>query len=212
MRFDFTPPPGCVLVAVDSAPSRPDEMCLLRSNAVQKRKNEFALGRAAARRALEELGICDSGPLLRGQYREPLWPDGVVGSITHCGPWAMAAAAKAENVRALGIDVEDVSRIEDLEIATLVANDTERRWIEGSRLRLAMLFSGKESIYKALFPLARRFFDFLAVELTWVPERSSFAGQLRLSLCAELSEGHPIEAGCQLRNNFVFTHTLLPSR
>ena len=167
VKFRFTPPaPGCALVALDSSQLensslRPEEASLLPGNAAEKRKSEFVLGRAAAHRALAELGFAESPPVLRGAGREPLWPAGVVGSITHCSSRAIAVVAKTEKVQAIGIDLEDVDHFPE-EIADLVANEAERDWVlsEDSRLRLAMLFSAKESIYKAFYPLEHRFFDF----------------------------------------------------
>jgi 4'-phosphopantetheinyl transferase EntD len=194
---------------------RSEEAFLLPANAAQKRKSEFALGRAAARRALAELGLRESGPVLRGEGRDPLWPEGFVGSITHCGSWAIAVVAKRENVKTVGIDLEDVDRVPTEEIAYLVCNEIERRWVfggEDAQLRLAMLFSAKESIYKALYPLGRCFFDFHAAELVWIPERRLFLGRLCITLSPEFREGYPIEVGCQMEGHFVFTHAFLASR
>jgi enterobactin synthetase component D / holo-[acyl-carrier protein] synthase len=219
-KLQFNPPvPGCALVVLDSSQLadcglRPEEARVLPGNAAEKRKTEFSLGRAAARQALTELGFPESTPVLQGSRREPLWPEGIVGSITHCGFWAIAAVAKREQVKALGIDLEDVERVSEEEIASIVTNEAERRWVfggEGSRLRMAMLFSAKESIYKTLYPLEHCFFDFHAVELTWLPERARFLGRLCLPLSPDFREGYSIEVGCQLKSNFVFTHTFLPS-
>ena len=208
---------GCALVVrnrTQLGDLHPEDDSLLPENAAEKRKSEFALGRAAARQALAELGWSEPPPILRGAGREPLWPSGVVGSITHCGDWAIAAVAKCEDVKTLGIDLEDVNRVPHKEIATLVSSESERRWIFGGddgQVRLAMLFSAKESIYKAFFPLAHRFLDFHDVELTWLPERDIFLGRLCTRLSSELCDGYSIEAGCQLQENFVFTHAFLAS-
>src|SRR5690242_5958922 len=75
------------------------------AGAVAARRAEFAAGRSAARRALAELGI---GPVALpvGERRMPVWPTGIVGSITHCVGLAAAAVAWADDLAALGIDVE----------------------------------------------------------------------------------------------------------
>lgn len=217
MKFHFNPPlTDCVLAVRDSSQPpdsklRPEEASLLPKNAAEKRKSEFALGRAAARQALAELGFREPPPVLRGAGREPLWPEGIVGSITHCGSCAIAVVGKREHVKALGIDLENVERVSHEEIARFICDETERRWVfggENGRLRLAMLFSAKESIYKALYPLEQRFFDFHAVTLTWLPERGQFVG----TLSSEFRERYPIEVGCQREGHFVFTHAFLPSR
>ena len=208
MNFHFNPPfPGCALAVrrqsqLDSSALLPEEASLLSGKAVQKRRTEFALGRAAAREALAGLGFPEPLPVLRGAGREPRWPEGVVGSITHCGELAIAVAAKQEGVKSIGIDLEDVERITE-EIVDVVANAAERRWVfggEDSKTRLAMLFSAKESVYKTIYPLEHRFFDFHAVELSWLPGPARFAGRI---------EGYSLEVGCQLESNFVFTHAFL---
>src|SRR5580700_2118478 len=52
------------------------------SHCADKRIQDFTRGRACAHRVLSELGIEDFS-LLAGEKREPVWPDGITGSITH---------------------------------------------------------------------------------------------------------------------------------
>ena len=73
--------------------------------AVPRRRAEFAAGRRCARAALARIGI-PPAPLLRGEDREPLWPDGAVGSITHCAGYVAAAVAATEVMLSVGIDAE----------------------------------------------------------------------------------------------------------
>jgi 4'-phosphopantetheinyl transferase EntD len=170
------------------------------------------LGRAAARLALTELGFEDPPPILRGAGREPLWPGGIVGSITHCGPWAIAAVANNQSIQAIGIDLEEIVAVPYNEISNVVCSEVERDWVFGgrdTRLRLAMLFSAKEAIYKALYPLCQKFFDFHAAELTWFPQRSCFLGKLCTDLSAEFPKGFSFEVDCRRRANFVFTHATI---
>jgi 4'-phosphopantetheinyl transferase EntD len=81
------------------------------ARAVEKRRREFAAGRACARRALAQLG---QGPVAIpvGPERAPVWPPGYVGSITHCEGFCCAVAASKDRVAGLGIDVEDASPLE----------------------------------------------------------------------------------------------------
>src|SRR5947207_7559339 len=81
-----------------------EELALV-GEAGDKRRREFAAGRACARLALERLGR-SNGPVLRGSNREPVWPDGVVGSITHTAGYCAAAVTEASCVLGLGIDAE----------------------------------------------------------------------------------------------------------
>src|SRR5712691_4343072 len=190
----------------------PEEEALLQGNVAEKRRSEFALGRAAARLALIEQGFTDPPPVLKGTGREPAWPEGIVGSITHCGPWAIAAVANDRSVWALGIDLEDIDAVPHNEIGDIVCSEAERGWVFGgrdTRLRLAMLFSAKEATYKALFPLCRKFFDFHDADLTWFPQRGCFLGKLCTDLSPEFPKGFSIEVDCRRRANFVFTRATI---
>ena len=78
--------------------------------AVEKRRREFSAGRTCARQALRELGCADA-PIVHNQNGAPLWPTGIVGSITHSNTYAAAVAAKSLRACGLGIDMETVSRV-----------------------------------------------------------------------------------------------------
>ncbi|HTZ73408.1 MAG TPA: 4'-phosphopantetheinyl transferase superfamily protein [Candidatus Aquilonibacter sp.] len=190
----------------------PDELALLRGNVVSKRRNEFSLGRCAARLALQNSGYKTFSPLLQKVGREPAWPTGFVGSITHCGKWAIAAAAKADSVHSIGIDLEDSSAILVDEMIDLVCTEAERTLMFGTRSpkqELAAVFSAKEAAYKALFPICHKFFAFHAIELLWLPERCIFIGTLREELAADFPPGYCLTIGCQHHADFVFTHAVV---
>ncbi|HEY7101617.1 MAG TPA: 4'-phosphopantetheinyl transferase, partial [Mycobacteriales bacterium] len=82
----------------------PEEEVLV-ARAVGKRRAEFTTVRTCARIALGRLGL-PPAPLLSGPKREPLWPDGVVGSITHCDGYRAVAVARADQLATIGIDAE----------------------------------------------------------------------------------------------------------
>lgn len=130
------------------------------------RRRHFAAGRHAARIAMSRIGIED-GEVLRGERGEPLWPDGIVGSITHAEDTAIAMVARRSDARAIGIDLERMRSVEEIE--SLVAFDDELIWLERSQgLRdrvLLELFATKESVYKALYPLVGDYFGFEAVRV-----------------------------------------------
>ncbi len=193
----------------------PEEASLLRGNVAKKRWNDFVLGRAAARLALIGAGVRNPSPVLHGSGREPVWPQKIVGSITHCGPWAIAAVANNESVEAVGIDLEDAQDVPHEEIAGVVCSDSEREWVFASgdnQFKLAMIFSAKEAIYKALFPLCKKFFDFHAVELTWFPQSNQFRGILLVDLGSKWPKGYRFKVGCQKRATFVFAHAIVTKR
>ncbi|MEU3448144.1 4'-phosphopantetheinyl transferase superfamily protein [Streptomyces thermolilacinus] len=141
------------------------------SRAVDKRRREFTTVRWCARRALAGLGI-GPVPIPRGERGAPVWPDRVVGSMTHCQGYRAAAVARDTDLRSLGIDAEDHLPLPD-GVLGLVASDAERDHLAGlARVRPEvhwdrLLFSAKESVYKAWFPLTRRWLGHEDAELAF---------------------------------------------
>ena len=122
---------------------------------VPKRRRTFAFGRACARRALRASIAIPVGP-----GGAPLWPPGVVGSITHTDE--VAAAVASTSVRAIGIDLESLACAATIAgLPAIVAMPSERSW------PAALVFSAKESVYKCVYPLTGRFLDFQDVELAF---------------------------------------------
>lgn len=152
------------------------------ARAVQKRRNEFTTARVCAHTALQRLGRPVSS-ILTGERGEPLWPPGVVGSITHCDGYRACAVGNASEIPTLGIDAEpnsalpegllgDIARPE--ERPTLARLEAEFSHIHWDRL----LFSAKESVYKAWFPLAKRWLGFEDAVLTLDPVACTFTARL----------------------------------
>jgi 4'-phosphopantetheinyl transferase EntD len=137
----------------------PEEMALIQ-RAVPKRQAEFATARWCGRTALAELGVAPAA-ILTGRDREPLWPNGIVGSITHCRGYHAAAVAHATDVRSVGIDAEPEEPLPEgtLELISLPAERAQLTAPWGPHLD-RLLFSAKESVYKTYFPLARRWLGF----------------------------------------------------
>ena len=161
----------------DAAPL-PEEEFLL-EGAVAARRAEFATARACARQALRNLGL-PAGPILRGDKREPLWPTGIVGSITHCTGYRAAAVARADEVLTIGIDAEPNAAIE-ARVAARVLDDAERAWIAGAPPGIhwdRLIFSAKESVYKAWFPLTQRWLGFDEAHVAIDPGAGAFEARL----------------------------------
>lgn len=130
--------------------------------AVSRRRTEFARGRSCARTALRALG----GPAIAiavGEHRQPLFPDGFVGSITHCEGFVAAAIGPASACTALGIDAE-LARALPGDVEALVLTEGERA-LGTEPLHSVLVFSAKEAVHKAIFPSTGRWLDFLEVEL-----------------------------------------------
>lgn len=171
--------PDTVVVAVareDSATTLlyPGEAAAV-ARASPARRHEFAQDRACARRALYALGVVDVSVLV-GLDREPCWPTGIVGSITHTAGYCAASAARATDILALGIDAE-LRTPTDLAFERFVCTTRERAFcrFRGDAVPWPnLLFSAKESVYKAWFPLAGQWIEFQDIELSVDPENFSF--------------------------------------
>jgi 4'-phosphopantetheinyl transferase EntD len=159
--------------------------------AVEKRRREFMTGRACARLALQRLGLPPVA-IPNGKRGEPLWPGGVVGSITHCRGYRACAVAKAEDVLAVGIDAEVHEPLPE-GVREQVAFGRELTMVadQGAGVCLdRLLFSAKEAVYKAWFPLAHRWLGFEDVELTIDVGGAAF--------CARLLVSGPVVDGARL--------------
>ena len=140
------------------------------ARAVVKRRREFATVRHCARQALGRLGL-PPAPLLPGERGAPQWPAGVVGSMTHCAGYRAAAVARATTLWTLGIDAEphDALPAGVLPLVSLAAERELLARLAAERPGVCwdrLLFCAKEAVYKAWFPLARRWLDFEQAAIT----------------------------------------------
>lgn len=153
--------------------------------AVEKRRREYTTARACAREALARLGL-PAAPILSGERGEPRWPEGIVGSITHCEGYRACALAHAHEIATVGIDAEPNAPLPDGLLGD-IARAEELPWLE--RLRREepqvhwdrLLFSAKESVYKAWFPLAKRWLGFEDASVTVEREERTFSARLLVS-------------------------------
>jgi enterobactin synthetase component D / holo-[acyl-carrier protein] synthase len=169
----FADPPGVVLF--------PEEEVIV-ARAVESRRREFATARHCAHQALARLGVTPE-PITRGERGAPRWPAGIAGSITHCAGYRAAAVARAHDMLTIGIDAEPNEALPD-GVLRLISLPDER-----ARLRdLAaadpgtcwerLLFSAKETVYKAWFPLAGRWLGFDEADITLSAATGTFEARL----------------------------------
>ena len=123
-------------------------------SACDKRKLEFSTGRWCAKQALAIEGI-NNLSILSGKNREPIWPTGIVGSISHCKDECGAVIAKSNNIGAIGFDVENIKELKN-DIAKIVCTKIETKWLAEQNkypynVMLLLIFSLKESVYKCIF-------------------------------------------------------------
>jgi len=142
------------------------------AGAVEQRRTEFASVRWCARRALAGLGVL-AVPLVPGEWGAPTWPHGIVGSMTHCIGYRASVVAHSSEIIALGIDADQNVPL-PTGVAEIVAAQEELRALPRSSDTAwdRVLFSAKESVYKAWFPLTRRFLNFDEAEIDIDPDGS----------------------------------------
>jgi 4'-phosphopantetheinyl transferase EntD len=109
---------------VPGEPVFPGEEDLV-ANAVENRRREFVTARRCAREALAKLGHAPT-PIRRGPMREPQWPSGLVGSITHTRGFRAAAVAPRSVLSSVGIDTEPNCPLPDgIEESVVVPGEPE---------------------------------------------------------------------------------------
>lgn len=210
-----SPFPGCVGFAVvtkDCASGfslDPTEARILSPRAALKRREEFVLGRAAAHAALKQIGFSTPPPILQGPQREPLWPAGHVGSITHTDGIAACAVCSQDHAAGIGIDLEIIPDRFDQDLCLVVGARDERAWVGGDTLRMARLFSAKEAVFKAMFPLAGVFLDFMDAGLIWHDQ--GFRGRLMRPI-GPYPQGFEFPVGSIVMDTLIFSYMSLPPR
>jgi len=163
---------------------------------VPKRQAEFFFGRFAARTVMQSLQR-QPAPVGTGAFREPLWPHGLQGSISHSGRFAAAVAAEPAAHRGIGIDIEGLIGESSIGAVTSAAMDAAELALLRSlppSLSLPALytivFSAKESFFKGAFGAVGRYFDFSAVRVASVDlSGQCLQFEVREDLCAALRKG-----------------------
>lgn len=171
----FSDPPGVWLF--------PEEEEAI-TRAVDKRRREFTTARACAREALQRLGL-EPVAITRGAGGAPQWPDGVTGSITHCSGYRACAVARTCDAASIGIDAEPNEATPD-GVLRAVSDHEERAHLAGLPAPSAgihwdrLLFSAKESTYKAWYPLTGRWLGFEDASVSIDPDTETFTARLRV--------------------------------
>ncbi|OLO29410.1 phosphopantetheinyl transferase [Streptomyces sp. MNU77] len=187
---------SCAATRAETVPEEPlfpEEEALV-AKSVAKRRNDFATARACARRAMAGLGL-PPVPVLHGHRGRPLWPEGIVGSLTHCNGYRAAALARATDVLSLGIDAEPHAQLPS-GVRELVTLPAERERIgppvpEGTdEIHWdRVLFSAKESVFKTWYPVTGVELDFIEADLTFHRTDGAGDGDNRLPHGGAAAEG-----------------------
>jgi len=147
-------------------------------NVSPRRRREFAWGRHHAREALRHLGLT-SLPILRRADRAPIWPSGIVGSISHSSCNCGAIVGRSSNLLAMGLDIEDTEPlgVDLLPIICTPAEMDRREWA-GSRFGSKLIFATKEAVYKAYAPATGEFLEFHDVMVRTNDENGVFEAEI----------------------------------
>jgi 4'-phosphopantetheinyl transferase EntD len=169
------------------------------ATATEGRRREFVTARRCAREALESLGVPPVA-IRTGARREPLWPDGVVGAITHCRGYRAAAVARASEIDGLGIDAEPhqelpagvrnlvVGEGDDETLLDLAARRPQVHWDR-------VLFCAKESVYKVWYPLFGSWLGFEEASLAIDPEAGTFTATIHRPELPEVTGRFAVQDG-----------------
>jgi len=183
----------------------PEEEACLSPRAVPKRRREFTAGRVCARAALERLGI-RGVPIPAAPDRSPVWPAGIIGSLSHCGDYCGVAVARRGPIAGVGFDVERARPLQE-RVAAIVCTDAERKRLDAlpdlpADLWAMIVFSAKESTYKCYHPLMKTFLDFHDVEIDLSPATGTFEARVLKSRGADRG---PAPSGIRtLRGRFAW--------
>ncbi|MFC4465615.1 4'-phosphopantetheinyl transferase [Streptomyces xiangluensis] len=177
----------------------PEEQALI-ARAVEKRRREFTVVRTCARRAMDKLGVSPQA-VLTGDRGAPQWPAGLIGSMTHCEGYAAAALARATDLASLGIDAEPHLPLpgDVLPAVSLPAEDSRLRELAADHPAVhwdRLLFSAKESVYKAWFPLTGKWLDFTEADIEISPtsgHTTSGVFRARLLVPGPVVDGHRVD-------------------
>lgn len=177
-------------------------------SAVTKRRAEYLAGRYAARQLLQEVGY--NGVVATGADRAPIWPIGWRGSISHTETLAIAVLTPNYTSINLGVDIEIFRPYIIQEIANNFATDDECALLTANVLpfetMLHIVFSAKESLFKALYPLVHHIFDFEVAKLCeFDSHNQSFTLELTRQLSPSLSIGYRTTGHYMISQGSVIT-------
>lgn len=142
--------------------------CPYHADAAVRRLRHFLAGRHCAHQALATAGHNLSNYLDRDESGLPQWPQPWLGSISHTEGQAVAAVAAMTNFSVLGVDVEQVmppQRAQRLHDRLATTDELDLLADFEPALGLTLVFSGKEALYKALYPHTGNYMGFDAARL-----------------------------------------------
>jgi len=191
----------------------------LSPGATRKRVTEFRLGRAAAHDAMTNL-MPQPVKVRKAKGGEPIWPNHITGSITHTRYVAAAVLGSKNHIQSIGIDLEETRDHVNLQIAGQFSTEKEQQWIHAhdtddtndhthAALKLKMLFSAKESLYKAIYQWKRKALGYKSMELTDEPGSNFFRVSIRDDAGITGLHGENGRVHYAFIDNYVFTYVIV---
>jgi 4'-phosphopantetheinyl transferase EntD len=175
------------------------------ARATPERCAEFAAGRAAARAALRGVGLVPFAIPMAAD-RAPIWPHGVVGSISHHDGECLAIVARNQRLAGLGLDLEARADLSG-DLWAEVLTPSEMAWLASRDrpdrgLLARIIFSAKEAAYKALYPVTGRVVGFDAMMIHPEPDAGRFSARLATGFgaygCGTVLHGYILQDGPHL--------------
>ncbi len=183
-------------------------------NMAKKRQADYLAGRIMAKLALSEMNATTT-ELPIGDNRAPIWPIGLNGSLSHSKGLACCMVTNDHNT-ACGVDIEHLaSASASNAILKKCLNDAERDWLSTQTnrapdLAATLIFSGKESIFKAYHRVVGRFFGFESAQVIGGMSDHLIQFELTEDLHPTLPKGYQVPIHFEIQDNTVLTWILTP--
>lgn len=184
--------------------------------AVDKRRAEFLAGRAVAKAALNTAGVAETDIPI-GQGRAPLWPLGVSGSISHTNTKCIALVTRATGMQ-IGVDIEEIAEGSSLEAIFKVALDATEAGLIHKQNEIApnllstLIFSAKETLFKALYPTVGEYFGFDCAQFCTVSEDDILTLRLTKTLHPTLGRGQTFDLHFRTFETYLITWLVQPAQ
>jgi enterobactin synthetase component D len=179
------------------------------SKMIAKRRCEFLAGRICAQLSLKQFGLIQCANVGMAADRSPVWPEGIVGSITHTSSTAAACIASSDIYKNIGIDIEVIFNDETANsIKSEVTRYPELNVLKDEALSetllITLIFSAKESIFKAIYNDVGYIFGFDCVSLIELNQYDMLF-TLTTSLSPEWQVGDRVRVAYRIVDGYVYT-------
>lgn len=181
---------------------------------VHKRQSEYFAGRYLSKILMSLVISQPSKNILSGEDRAPIWPSGISGSISHSNNTVGAIVGLEQNISIVGLDIENIltpTNAKDIkqQIAIDSEYDVMSRANHPENIAITLLFSAKESLYKALFPQVKSFFGFDAAQaIRCCPQQKTLSLRLVPDFCQKYGLNQVYEVYYHQRSTDVITMLL----